>query len=264
MNDPRVIAAGDAFTRVRVRVPEAYLLLRPYQTTRPGLLVLDADGRRVASIGLPGMGAPPITSAEIATRLAAARTTRAVERWQVTVAGKAKALDTLATALRPAAISRAAATWTLRVAPGSLTPESLEKRARDLSVELTWHEPVPVRFTPKEGSAFDATLAAVAGVWHRNAATRRAFVSRGLLAPSRFPAGWSSDVEAKTFLLPGVPTGGTGARLAAAPTKVNGVLAIFADVFHERQVVVARKNGVDWSAVKRSFAAAGCEAKEAR
>ena len=60
-----MVKASAAFVRIRIRVPEAYLLIRPLDTSRPGLLVLDADGRRVDSIALPGMGAPRYTYADL-------------------------------------------------------------------------------------------------------------------------------------------------------------------------------------------------------
>ena len=95
-----MVKAGGNYVRIRIRVPEAYLLLRPYETTRPGLLVLDADARRVDSIPLPGMGAPRIDSATIAKRLNAARTKAAVETWSFEARGDAKAVAKLRATLK--------------------------------------------------------------------------------------------------------------------------------------------------------------------
>ena len=44
--------AAAPFVRVLVRVPDAYVLLRPLGAVRPGLVVLDADGRTVSSVSL--------------------------------------------------------------------------------------------------------------------------------------------------------------------------------------------------------------------
>ena len=58
-----------------MRVPEAYLLVREYKAIRPGLLVLDSDGRRVAAT--PLLKAKP---AAIARMLDASTTAAARER----------------------------------------------------------------------------------------------------------------------------------------------------------------------------------------
>ena len=68
--------------RVKVRVPEGYLIVGPYRTTRPALLVIDAYGRRVDSIRLSAANA-----ADVAKRLRAALETPAIEHWEFTTDG---------------------------------------------------------------------------------------------------------------------------------------------------------------------------------
>ena len=54
---------------------------------------------------------------------------------------------------------------------------------------------------------------------------------------------------------------GPGVRVAGAPLSVPGVLAVHADIFGEREIVVGRRGVVSWEKVRASFAEAGCEAK---
>ncbi len=255
--------------RVRVRVPEAYLLLRACETSRPGLLVLDGDGRRVASIPLPGMGAPAIDAATIAKRLKAARTATAVERWRFSAGGAkeniAKLHEQLASSKGVSVVAQKGGAMTLRVVAGASTPGKVAEAARRMALTVRWHEPVPVAFVCKaelKPAAFAAAFSGVAGAWHLDPAAGRAFITPLLLDSEGFPAGWTADVEAREFVLPGIPQGGAACRVALAPARIPGVVALFADVFNERQTVVGRKGKVDWAAVKQAFVAAGCKAKE--
>jgi hypothetical protein len=99
--------------RIKIRVPAGYLLVKPYDTTRPALLVLDAEGRRVDSIKL--LGAKP---AEVAERLRAARIAPAQERFVVSKDNGARQV--------------------LTGPVGKHTPDTL------LEQGYTIHEPVPV------------------------------------------------------------------------------------------------------------------------
>ena len=82
-----MVAAAKGYVTIRIRVPEAYLLMGQYETSRPGLLILDADGRRVDSIPLPGMGAPQIGPAKLAARLRTAMKSPALESMRASLKG---------------------------------------------------------------------------------------------------------------------------------------------------------------------------------
>jgi hypothetical protein len=261
-----VIAASKKYMRVLVRVPEAYLLVRTLKATRPGLLILDADGRRVDSIPFPGMGAPPIDAATIAKRLVAAQTTKVVELWRIQLKGDAEALKRVRKmiARNPGvrfsgnrSAPRNLEPLKLEVDKGALNPEQLAAIAEESSVSVTWQEPVPIQIDPK-------TKATVAGAWHVDSNQNRAYVTALLLHPRQLPKGWGTDLESRTYRLPNIPKGGAGCRVALAPVASPGVVAIFADIFKERQIVVGRKKTVDWKAVMQTFADAGCKATEAR
>ncbi len=47
-----MVAVAEPFVRVLVRVPEAYWLVKDYETTRPGVLFLDAAGRKLGDVAL--------------------------------------------------------------------------------------------------------------------------------------------------------------------------------------------------------------------
>ena len=47
----------------RIDIPESYAIFGPYDTIRPALLVIDADGRRVTDIPLAGQTVDSVASA---------------------------------------------------------------------------------------------------------------------------------------------------------------------------------------------------------
>jgi len=243
------VKAAAPFVRIRIRVPEAYLLLFGFDAKRPGLLVLDADGRRVASIDLPGLGGGSADPGLVADLLDDAATDAAVEMFRVAIKGDVeafrKAVEELesveGTTLRGGVLR-------IAVGRGSLPPSKVDALARKLEVRLDWSSPVAVK-----------PLAATApGVWY--ATPRRSHVIPELLDPNALPA----DLEARTYRLPGIPKGGAGYRIAQAPLRVPGVVATFPDIFGEEQIVVGRKGEVGWKAVRRAFEQAGCRAREKR
>ena len=146
----------------------------------------------------------------------------------------------------------------LKADAGSLSPQRLKTIATGHVVTATMQEPVAVNFMAKPPKA----IADVAGVWY--AEGTRAYVTRLLLDPKALAEAGDSlvpDIEARAFQLTGLPKGGAACRVALAPLKVPGVLAIFADVFHDRQVVVGRKGEVSWPAVVEAFDGTGCKAR---
>ena len=123
----------------------------------------------------------------------------------------------------------------MRAPRGRHTPASLKK------LGFTVHHPVPVK-----------QARAGPGTWFTQGETR--YVARLLLRAGE-------NLEAKTFAIPGVPKGGTGARVALAPFQVDGVVSVFPDIFDEWEIVVARK-GTDWKKVMAAFARTGVAATE--
>ncbi len=261
-----------------MRVPEAYLLLKQYETTRPGLLVLDADGRRVDSIPLPGMGSPRIAPREIARRLDVAKKSPAIEHWRFTANGSDEALQQLRATLSQhdgvQAVSMDATTFRVKVKATALAPDKLTAYAKTGKVAITIQEPVVVQFATADSASEDSVtkdntteavdaVRALAGTWHTSTKPHlRAYVTGLFLQPAALhKAAGPCDVEERTFDLPEIPKGGPGSRVAMAPLAVPGVLSIHTDIFNERQTVIGRRGHVAWKAVIESFEKAGCKAK---
>ncbi len=250
-------------------MPEAYLLLGHYKTTRPGLLVLDADGRRVDSISLPGLNHPGVDASTCAKRLRTAHKAPALEYVRATIAGsdgcKAKVRrDVLKWAgVQSAEIS--GTIMTLRGTAGSIVPSKLMAMADGHSVFLEMQEPVQVNFAGNTEAAAGAAkaFAQVPGVWYtEHARSLSTYVTGLLLQPKSLAVNeLVPDVEARVFDLPGVPKGGAGARVARAPLGVAGVVSVFPDIFNNKQTVIGRNDEVDWDGVLTAFEIAGCKAR---
>lgn len=234
--------------------------------------MLDADGRRVDSIPLPGMGAANIDPATLAKRLRTAKTAPAIESVRATLEGSdgciAKVRRDVAALDGVTSVDFTAGVLSIKGRAGSLQPKKLVRLAKGHVVELTFQEPVRVNFdstgdASPRGPA--AAIAKVAGAWYvEQGPALQAYVTRPLLSPkelARAGGSYAPDVEARRFELPGIPKGGAGCRVALAPLRVPGVLAIFADLFHDRQTVVGRKGTVSWADVTKAFEGAGCRAK---
>ena len=263
LNTKEIVDAADPYIRILIKVPEAYLLLFPLATSRPGLLVLDADARRVHSIALPGQralrqaGSGVKSQAQaIAKLLDAVVDYPAVEMFRVTIVGQDGAfrdavdeLDAVEETTFQKGVLRIA------VSEGELPPTKLDELASQHKVELRWHNPVAVTLRPR---ADMPALKGIPGVWYTS--DERAWVADLLLKPKALEAA-TADLEARVYELPGIPKGPGGNRVAAAPLSVPGVLSIFPDIFGETETVVGRKGKVRWADVTKAFERAGVNAK---
>jgi len=211
--------------RLLVRVPEAYTLLKPFEATRPGLLVVDGHGRRVDVIDLAQVTDP----ADIAKRLESAATSAVLERIRVT----AEDPDALAAELKGVRGIREVAKdrSELRIVaePGAAFPALLRAKVR-------FEDPVEIEDAP--------------GAWQAEGG--RAYVPRVLLDPA-----WKvASLETRRIDIAGVGKGPPAARVPFAALKVPGVLAAVPDFEEETLAVVGRAGAVDWAAVERAVAAA--------
>lgn len=270
-------AAAAPFSRVLVRVPEAYALLGPLEATRPGLLVLDADGRRVDARAL-GEGDAP---AEVAAWLSAAAKAQPRERWLLRVALKAEGGGTLAAFLEAArkvegieSAEQTNAGVVLKGRPGAIRPAGLAARAAESGAAIReFLSPVPITLTSKgKGDALAATraLAGLAGVWQaaeEEGGAVRAWVMPLLLDPEALAAkvpGWEGDFETRRFAIPGVSQGPPGMRVASRVRETPGILAVTPALASETVTVVGRKGEVDWTAVLTALRSTTPGAAEAK
>lgn len=212
-----------------VRVPEAYLLLRPFDATRPGLLVLDADARRIASIPLTGK---PDSSA-VADALTKALATEPRERLLLRVQEKAtdetvKRLQTLVGAETPKALPGGfVEVWGTK---GAVTPTHVDAIAAATKREIEVVDPVRVAVTAtRDGIVPAKAIAGVAGVRHVTtaASATTAWISRWLLHPRHLEArGLRGDVAAVTFRFANLPDGPPAAKHFMRPFAEKGVLSV--------------------------------------
>jgi len=259
--------AAAAYQRLLIRVPEAYLLLRHYETIRPGLLVLDADGRRVTSIDLNRALREQWKPADVAKKLDEARTAPALAHIRLKIDGGEKEFREAVAKLpgiRKAVVDTRG--FAIVAEHGKLTPERIAQISAKTKTKVTWVEPVRVRLDRAQGSS---DVIAAAGLWHVTPTGKgvaapgelwgHVYVTRLLLdKPQMEVGGFAADLEMRTFDILDVPKGGLGARVAAAPLKVEGVLAVRPDIFGDTEIVIGRKGAVDWEEVLAAFREAGC------
>jgi hypothetical protein len=259
--------AAAAYQRLLIRVPEAYLLLRHYETIRPGLLVLDADGRRVTSIDLNRALSEQWKPADVAKKLDEARTAPALAHIRLQIDGGEKEFREAVAKLpgiRKAVVDTRG--FAIVAEHGKLTPERVAQIAAKTKTKVTWIEPVRVRLERVQGSS---DVIATAGLWHVTPTGKgvaapgelwgHVYATRLLLdKPQMEAGGFAADLEMRTFDILDVPKGGLGARVAAAPLKVEGVLAVRPDIFGDTEIVIGRKGAVDWDKVLAAFREAGC------
>jgi UDP-N-acetylmuramoyl-tripeptide--D-alanyl-D-alanine ligase len=233
-----VRAAAEPFVRVLVRVPEAYLLVRDHAASRPGLLVLDADGRRVDAIGLGGkLGIPALADW---LREAVKAPARERIRLRVARADRAACSRTVAGIEGVREVEETDEGLTLSVDAGALPPAKIE--ALGSGVEFV--EPMPVSL--RVGTE---VTAAIPGIWY--SAGKRFFVTRQLLDSRLF------DLDAREFRFDAISRAPSGLIALVSPMSVEGVLAVFPDLDAERVLVVARREEAPWEEVARAFEKAG-------
>ena len=249
---------------VLIRVPEAYLLLKEFGATRPGLLVLDSDGRRIDGLALAGQ-----TPASVALWLGKAETKVPRERSRIRVssAGRAeleklkKSLSSLR-GVHEVTIDRAE--LIVKADPGALPPGDVRDVAKKAGLAIEILEPVRVRLKPKVRAAPTplGTVARVPGVWYVSYANPpTAWVTRFLLDPhslAKAAPQHETGIKSRRYTFKDAPKGGRGATLARAPLSVAGVLAVVPDIYSNAVTVVGR-TGFDDARVRASFAATGSE-----
>jgi hypothetical protein len=219
------VRAAQPFVRLLVRVPEAYVLLGPFDATRPGLLVIDGFGRRVDVIDLARVADP----AEIATRLKAAAKAPALERIRVT----AEEPDALVKAMKGVAGVR-----------------EVEADGRDVTVVAEADAAFPALLRAKVRFNDPVEVEEAPGAWH--VASGRSYVPSVLIDPA-----WKiASLETRTIDLKGVGKGPKAAQVPFAALNVPGVVSAVPDFGKETLAIVARAGAVDWAAVEKAVAAA--------
>ncbi len=248
LEDARVVKAAEPYTRLLIRVPEAYLLLQHFEdATRPGLFVLDADGNPVDSISFTGLSGED-GAKQIAEWLDETRETPALATIRLKI--EAKDMDVIADAVEELeGVEWAAETdesFDVAVTAGTATPTHVVAAVKKAGGSATVIEPVAVTFTARrKGAEWNAgDVSALPGVQavttgERPVAWCAPFLLDGKALTAAAP-GWVADVEETVHRLKDYPSTPSGARVARYALAVNGVLAVFPDIAKSRITVVAR------------------------
>lgn len=234
-----VRTAAASYVRVLIRVPEAYLLLRRFDTTRPGLLVLDADGRRVGSLDLSPVLRGELSAKDVAAWLDTASEKAPRERF-VIEGGGAEFRKTVALV---EGVEIGANTIDAPV--GALPPSRLLAMAKAAGGAFRIRDPVAVPLTGEPTRKF--------GIWYSEEKPRRVWIPRLLAHPDGLPG----DLVRKPFDFETISTSASGYRALAAPLSVDGVVTVFPDLDEKKVTVVARRGKVDWEQVAATFGKAG-------
>ena len=224
------------FVRLLVRVPEAYALLEPFDAKRPGLLVLDGDGRRVEMIDLSDV----TDRAEIATRLEKAATAPALERIRVSIDGEPGLFPATLKGLKGIRdVGVRGRELTIAAEPGAASPALVREKAGEMSVRF--EDPVELVLAGEEKAP---------GAWYSE--DHCAYVPRVLVDPA-----WKiASLETRKIDVKGVGKGPRAMRVPFAAMKVPGVLSGVPDFEKETLTVVGRAGAVAWDAVEKAVAAA--------
>jgi len=246
--DSRVVNAAEPFTRLMIRVPEAYLLLQHFEdATRPGLLVLDADGNPVDSLSFAGLSGKE-GAETIAHWLDETREAPAIATIRLNL--EAEDTDAVADAVEELeGVEWAAdndASFDVAVTAGSVTPAQVLAAVKKAGGRATVIAPVAVTFTMRRnGSGWDEQeITALPGVhaveFGDPAIVWCAPLLLDAVALARAAPGWKIDANETTYRLKEYPSTPSGARVARSALAVAGVLAVFPDIAEKRIRVVAR------------------------
>ena len=264
-----MVTAAEPYVRILIRVPVAYHLMRQYKCTRPGLMVLDADGRRVDAIPLGAKKA-----GQVAEWLRDTLTAPAYERLAVRFANadheavegfKKRVLEIDGIDNGPTSRDN---TINFTVKAGGLHPEKVEVLARAAGLKLTLVQPLVVKLTPRKAKTGDVeALKNAPGTWYVSTqGPARAFVSRVFLNPAALATAapdLATDLETFAFDLEAVLKGNKDCAIALSPLRIKGVLSVLPDASFENVRVVARRGTVKPKALLNAFEKAGGSARVA-
>jgi hypothetical protein len=262
LRDEKVRDAAEPFVRVLVRVPEAYLLLKPYEATRPGLLVLDADGRRVASVSLEDEP----DAEEVAREIRQAREAPSVERFVLRgdpdgVARLAKRLASLDGV--ESAETLEGGRLEVRVASGALPPQRLAEALKAAESDAETLDPVPVGVEASEGADLAKACGRVPGCWYVAESPKPvAWVCRWLLHPDALKAqGLGGDVVVERYSFDVLPKGVGAVRFLKLSVEHPGALSVIPRVSEDSIEVVGRRGELEPATLKAAFEEAGLKTK---
>ncbi len=220
--DAAVKKAAAGYVRLLVRVPEAYWLVTDYKVTRPGVLVLDPRGRKVAAQALSAREPTASMAATLAKALVSGATAKPA-----------------ADALPP------------QVTLAFTAPRALPKKRSDKLLKLVRRLPGVSKAVVK-GATLTVTTARL---WADPGAIRTAAKLLDIqLAPD---AHRRTTVE--VTLVTNTPR---ALRIKRIRKQVEGVLVAAPDVARNRIEVLFRSDAIDLAGVRKAVTAVGYTLKE--
>jgi len=234
---------------------------------RPGLLVLDADGRHVGA--LPLTGAPQAHN--VVKWLETCEKRAPKETYALRVAPERRvALADALTEFGGKVVTRrtpnAKDTLHVQFEAATITPSDVLAIARKIDEGCFLRDPVAVQLSGAKGQTVDRDqLLSVAGVWSvTDGEQPTAYVSRILLRSeplSERAKPLVPDIIARTYSFSSIPKGGGGHGVASAPLALDGVVTIVPEIFDDRVTVVSRKDLSD-KAIRKTFSDNGTPAEK--
>ena len=237
------------------------MLLQPFNATRPGLLVLDADGRRVASISLIGKPQPR----EVASGLTKALGAAPRERVLLSVpADRVAAMSKLLAAMpgvdgKPKVLaSGLLETWS---EAGTLTPRRLAAFAASAKHEIRTVDPVAVSIRAlRDGIEPENAVKTIAGVRDiaQDSGRWTAMFHRWLFHPRHLKAsGLRCDLSSVTLRFTGMPKNATAVQHLRRAMEQPGVVSIAPTLKAGTIELIVRPAEFDADATRAALVAGG-------
>jgi hypothetical protein len=209
--------------------------VKRFRVRRYGLLVLDADGRRVGTIDLRDIYRRPEL---VARRLEALASAPAVERHRLSLTGPVEKLAALRDAVRREKDVRdAALDGRYLTVTGRLPPSTLRAHAKTHGVRLTYLSPVPVKLSSAQPP----------GIWYLEDGS--SYVTSLLMHPKRL--GIVGDrMKTRTIRVPRARIGSIVHRLLLETLSVPGVINVLPNLPAAKIDVVGPDDPSTWAALQ--------------
>lgn len=226
------------YVRALVPSPEGDILVKRFGVKRYGLLVLDADGRKVGTIDLRDIRRRPELAAR---RLEALATAPALERHRLTFAGHAEKLEALRVVVQQeSSVHEAALDGTTLTIIGKLSPGTLARHAATHGVSLTYRTPIPVRISNAQAP----------GIWYVEDGL--SYVTSLLMHPKRLGI-VGGRVKTRTFRVPGTRIGSIAHRVLLGTLGSPGVINVLPNLSAETIDVVGLDDPATWTALRSAI-----------
>lgn len=209
--------------------------MQRFGVKRYGLLVLDADGRKVGTIDLWNIHKRPGLAARRLEELASAP---ALERHRLTLAGPEKKLAALREVVQgEESVRDATLNGRILTIVGKLSPGTLARHAETHGVSLTYLTPVPVKISESRSP----------GIWYVEDGV--SYVTSLLVHPKRLGV-VGERVKTRRFRVRGARSGRVAHRILLGTLSTPGVINVLPNLPAEQIDVVGLNETSTWAALR--------------